>query len=104
MQVLQQHAKKNTAGQIGKLQKFFGRVQFAVFAGVMEGDVAVRASLALVDLASVEGPRVNMDTDGALVEFSEIQDLMDGLERVDVRRMGGVHFVDVGGDDAAGAV
>jgi len=38
-----------------------------------------------------------VDADGALVEFGEIQNLMDGLERVDISGMGGVHFVDVVG-------
>jgi len=38
-----------------------------------------------------------VDADGALVEFGEIQNLMDGLKRVDVRGMSGVHFVDVRG-------
>jgi len=72
--------------------KFLGGVQFAVFAGVVEGDIAVRTLLAKIDLASVEGLRINVDADGALVEFGEIQNLMDGLERVDISRMGGVPF------------
>src|SRR5260370_18721597 len=85
------------------LQKLLSRVQFAVFAGVDERDVGVGALVAKVDFGTVEGFRINVDTDGALLEFGEIQDLMDGLERVDVGRMGGVHFVDVGGIDATGA-
>src|SRR5260370_31063440 len=88
----------------GVLQEFFGGIQLAVFAGVVERDIAVGAFLAKVDLASVEGLRVNVDADGALVEFGEIQNLMDGLERVDISRMGGVHFVDVGRNNATGAV
>src|SRR4029077_8452879 len=85
------------------LEELFGGVQFSVFAGVVEGDIAVGTFLAKVDLTSVEGLRINVDADGALVEFGEIQNLMDGLERVDVGRMGGVHFIDVGWNDAAGA-
>src|SRR5260370_721519 len=85
------------------LQKFLSRVQFAVFAGVEERDVGVGALVAKVDFATVEGFRINVDADGALLEFGEIQDLVDGLERVDIGRMGGVHFVDVGRKDATGA-
>src|SRR5256885_14951826 len=85
------------------LQELFGGVQFAVLAGVVEGDIAVGTFLAKVDLTSVEGLRINVDADGALVEFGEIQNLMDGLERVDVGRMSGVHFIDVGWNNAAGA-
>src|SRR5260370_19736676 len=88
----------------GVLQEFFGGIQLAVFAGVVQRDIAVGASLAKIDLASVEGLRVNVDADGALVEFCEIQNLMDGLERIDISRMGGVHFVDVGRNDATGAM
>src|SRR5260370_16357333 len=88
----------------GVVQEFFGGIKLAVFAGVVERDIAVGAFLAKVDLASVEGLRVNVDADGALVEFGEIQNLMDGLERVDISRMGGVHFVDVGRNNATGAV
>src|SRR5216683_2963982 len=88
----------------GALQEFFGGIQLAVFAGVMERDITVGAFLAKVDLASVEWLRINVDADGALVEFGEIENLMDGLERVDVSRMGGVHFVDVGRNNATGAV
>src|SRR5260370_38718446 len=87
----------------GVLQEFFGGIQLAVFAGVVERDIAVGAFLAKVDLASIEGLRVNVDGDGALVEFGEIQNLMDGLERVDMSWIGGVHFVDFGWNNAAGA-
>src|SRR5260370_32025937 len=88
----------------GVLQQFFGGIQLAVFAGVVERDIAVGTLLAKVDLASVEGLRVNVDADGALVEFGEIENLMHGLERVDVGGMGGVHFVDVGRNNATGAM
>src|SRR5260370_3608458 len=85
------------------LQEFLIRVQSTVFAGVEERDVGVGALVAKVDLATVEGLRINVDAHGALLEFGKIQDLMDGLERVDIGRMGGVHFVDVGREDATGA-
>src|SRR6266699_3774426 len=84
-----------------RLQEFFRGVQLAVFAGVVERDVAVSAFFAKINLATVEGPGVHMNADGALVEFREIQNLMHGFERVDVGRMRGVHFVDVGRNNAA---
>src|SRR6267143_3004732 len=95
--------QEKAATQSGALQNLFSRIQFAVFAGVVEGDIAVGAFLAKVDLASVKWLGVNVDADGALVEFGEIQDLMDGLERVDVGGVRGVHFVDVRGNNATGA-
>jgi len=55
------------------LQKFFGGIQFAVFAGVVEGDIAVGAFFTEIDLASVEGLRVNVDADGALVESARFR-------------------------------
>lgn len=42
-----------------------------------------------------------MNADGTLVEFGEVQDLVDGLERIDVGGMRGIHFVNVGGDETA---
>lgn len=85
------------------LEKLFAGVELAVFAGVVKRDVAVRAAFALVHLATVERLRVDVDADGALVEFGEIQDLMNGFERVDVDGMGGVHLVNFRGNDFAGA-
>jgi hypothetical protein len=78
-------------------------VEFAVFAGVVEGNVTVGAAFALIDFATVEGLGINVDAYGALLEFRQIQDLMDGLERIYVDGMDGVHLVDFGGNDFAGA-
>ena len=85
------------------LQEFFVGVEFAVFAGVVEGDVAVGAFFFGVDFATVEGFRVDVDADGALVEFRQIQNLMNRFERIDVDGVGAIHFVDFGGNDFAGA-
>ncbi len=52
-----------------RLQKLFVGVECAVFAGVVEGNVAVGALFFGVDFAAVEGLRVNVDADGALIEF-----------------------------------
>jgi hypothetical protein len=86
------------------LQKLLGGIEFAVFAGVVERDVGVGALLAEIDLARIEGLGINVDADGTLVEFEEIENLVDGLEGIDIGGMGGVHFVNVGGDDATLAV
>jgi hypothetical protein len=77
-------------------------VELAIFAGVVERDVAVGAAFPLIDFATVEWLGVDVDAYGALLEFRQVQDLMDGLERIDVDRVGPVHFVDFGGDDFAG--
>jgi hypothetical protein len=78
-------------------------VELAVFTGVMQRDVAVGAAVALVDFATVERPGIDVDAYGALLKFRQVQDLMDGLERIYVDRMRAVHFVDFGGDDFAGS-
>jgi hypothetical protein len=85
------------------LEEFFVGVEFAVFASVVEGDVAVSPALALVDFAAVKGLGIDVDAYGALLEFGQIQDLVDGLERIDMYGVHGVHFVDFGGHDFAGA-
>jgi hypothetical protein len=81
----------------------FSGVEDAVFAGVVEGDVGVGVAVAVVDFAGVERFGVNVDTDGALIEFGEIENLVDGFERIDVGGMRGVHVVDVGGIEMTGA-
>jgi hypothetical protein len=86
------------------LQKLLGGIEFAVFASVVERDVGVGALLAEIDFARIERLGINVDADGTLVEFEEIENLMDGLEGIDIGGMGGVHFVNVGGDDATLAV
>ena len=42
-----------------------------------------------------------MDADGALVEFGEVHDFVDGLHGIDEGWVGGVELVDVGGSDGA---
>jgi hypothetical protein len=85
-----------------ELEEFFVGVELAVFAGVMERDVTVGAAFALIDFATVKRLGVDVHAYRALIEFRQIQDLMDGLERIDVHGMRAVHFVDFGGDDFAG--
>src|SRR5260370_24520495 len=86
--------EEQNAGWKPALQKLFGGIQLAVLTAVVEGDVAVGAFLAKVDLARVKRFRVNVDADGALVEFGEIQNLLDKLERADINGVSGIHFVD----------
>ncbi len=71
-------------------------MELAEFGSVVEGDVAVGALFELVDFAGVERLGVNVDADGALIVFGEIENLVDGFERIDIDGIGGVHFVDVG--------
>ena len=69
------------------LDEFFVGVEFAVFGGVVEGNVAVGAFFELIDFAGVEGLGVNVDADGALIVFGEIEDLVDGFEGIYVNRI-----------------
>ena len=78
-------------------------MELAVFGSVVEGNVAVGALFELIDFAGIERPGVNVNADGALIVFGEIENLMDGFEGIDVDGIGGVHFVDVGGDESTGA-
>jgi len=70
----------------------------------VERDIGIGALLAEIDLARIERLGINVDADGTLVEFREIENLVDGFERINIGGMGRVHFVDVGGDDATRAV
>ena len=69
----------------------------------MKGRIAIGALFALIDFARIEGPGINVNAHGALIKFREIQNLMDGFQRIDVDRMRAIHFVDFGGVDVAGA-
>ena len=64
---------------VSVLQKLFVRVELAVLAGVVEGDVAVGAFFLGVDFAGVEGLGIDVNADGALSEFRKIQNLVDGF-------------------------
>jgi len=70
-------------------------VELAVLGRVVERDVPVSAFFELVDFAGVEGLGIDVNADGALVVFGEIQNLVNGFEGIDVTGIGGVHFVDV---------
>jgi len=83
------------------LQELFVGVELAVFAGVVERHVAVGAFFALINFATVERLGIDVDADGALLEFRKIQNLMNGFEGIYVDGMGAVHLVDFRGDDLA---
>jgi hypothetical protein len=68
----------------------------------VERDVAVGTFFELIDFTRVKRFGVNVDADGALIIFGEVEDLVDGFEWIDVDGIGGVHFVDVGGNEFAG--
>ena len=78
-------------------------MELAVFGSVVERDVAVGALFELIDFAGVERLGINVNADGALIVFGEIENLMDRFEGIDVDGIGGVHFVDVRGDESTGA-
>ena len=78
-------------------------MELAEFGSVVEGNVAVGALFELVDFAGVERLGVNVDADGALIVFGEVENLMDGFEGIDVDGICGIHFVDVGGGESTGA-
>src|SRR5258708_30074980 len=86
------------------LQKLFGGVQFAVFAGVEEREVRVRALVAEIVFEIVEGIGINVDAEGAPVEFRQVHDFMDRLDGIHIGGMRSVEIVGIGGDDFARAV
>lgn len=87
----------------GELEKFFVGVEDAVFAGVMERDIRIGATFALIDFAGVKRFRIGVDTDSALIELWKIEDLMDRFEGINVGGVRGIHIVDVGRLEMTGA-
>jgi len=59
-------------------------VETAVFAGVVERNVTIGSLFELVDFAGVERLGIDVDADGALIVFGEIEDLVDRFEWIDV--------------------
>jgi hypothetical protein len=83
------------------LQEFLVGVQTAILAGVVKRYVSVRSFVPIIDFAHVKRLGINVDADGALIVFGQIQNLVDGFEGVHVGGMHGVHFVDIGGSEMA---
>ena len=67
----------------------------------MEGDLATGALLGGIDDASVEGARIHVQADGALVEVTRIEDAVNWLERIDGAGMSQIHLDGFGGFDMA---
>ena len=75
------------------LKEFLVRIEFAVFAGVVQGDVRISSAVERIDFATLIGIRVDVNAGGALVEFREIEDLMDRLFALNGSRMIVIHDV-----------
>src|SRR5437016_640408 len=90
-----EESKRKSRAKARRLQDFFGGIELAVFAGVEERHVGVGPLVAQIDFATIEGLRVNVDADGTLIEFREIDDFVDGLDGIHVGGMRGVEIVDV---------
>ena len=76
-------------------------MELAVFAGVVERDVGIGAFVAVIDFTHIERFGIDVDADGALIEFGKIQNLVDGFERIDVGRVCRVHLINIGRDEIA---
>ena len=74
---------------------------FTVLGSVVQFDFAAGALLCGIDDAGIEGPGINVNTDGALVEFSRIENAMDRRQRVDGTGVRGIHLYGFSGLDGA---
>jgi hypothetical protein len=70
----------------------------------VELDLAASALLGGVDDASIERTGIDVEADGALIEFTGIQDAVDGSQGVDGAGVRHIHLHDVGGLDGGFAV
>src|SRR5215469_2544737 len=70
----------------------------------MQGHVGVRSSVHGINFATGIGMRVDVDAGGALVEFGEVEDLMDGFFALDGAGVVVVHVVRTAGTEIAGAL
>src|SRR5690349_900196 len=90
------------AQEVCELDKLFFGIQLPVFAGEEERRVGIGALIAIVDFTRVKRLRIDVDADGALVEFRHVHHFMDRFHGIDIGGMRGVEIVELGGDDAAG--
>jgi hypothetical protein len=84
------------------LEELFVRIELAVFAGEEKRNVSISVFIEIVHFTSVEGLGIDVNADGALVEFGEVHDFVDGLHGIDVGGMSGVEIVKFGGNDMTG--
>src|SRR5258706_6743944 len=99
-----EESKRKSRAKARRLQDFFGGIELAVFARVEERHVGVRALVAQIDFATVKGLRVNVNADGALIEFGKIDHFVNGLDGIHIRRMRGVEIVGIRRNDFASAL
>jgi hypothetical protein len=89
--------------RIAALKEFLVRIEFAVFAGVIQGNVGVGSFIDGVNLAAGIRMGIDVDAGGTLIEFGEIQNLVDGLFALDGAGVIVVHIVGNAGREAARA-
>lgn len=57
-------------------------MELAVFASVVEWDVAVSSLFELINFTGVERLRIDVNANGALIVLGEIEDLVNGFEGI----------------------
>lgn len=85
------------------LKELLVGIEFAVFAGVVQGHVGICSFIERINFAARIGMRVDMNAGGALIELRKIQNLMDRFFALHSARMSAVHIVKNAGSEAAGA-
>lgn len=79
-------------------------LRFAVFGVEVELDFAAGALFGRVDHAGIEGARVDVQADRALVKFATIHHAMNGIGGIDCAGLRDIHLDGVGGLKAATAL
>ena len=83
-------------------QELFVRIELAVFAGEEKRNVSISIFIEIVHFTSIERFGIDVNADGALVEFGEVHDFVDRLHGIDVCGMSGVEIIELGGNNVAG--
>src|SRR6266850_6295293 len=94
-----EESKRKSRAKARRLQDFFVGIELAVFAGVEERNVGVRALVAQIDFATVKGLRIDVNADGAPIEFGKIDHFVDGLDGIHIGGMRGIEIVGIGRND-----
>jgi hypothetical protein len=85
------------------LKELLVRIEFAVFAGVVQGHVGICSFIERIDFAVRIGMGVDMNAGGALIELRKIENLMNGLFALHGSGMSVVHVIKNAGSETAGA-
>src|SRR5271169_24317 len=88
----------------GRRARLSGRDPLAVHRGITEADGAAGLLFVRVNVAAIEGARIDVQADGALAKFARVVDLVHRLQRVDGTGMLAVHLHRVGLFQAAGTL